>query len=106
MLPVFLALASLGGAALYLESTDPAKGSRAPIVGAGLLGDRLSNAEAGNLGCKGPKDPTLLRVLAAKWTAKFPGVRMPNLGLSEIDAADLTSYIETQSLRMVRRTPR
>jgi len=26
------------------------------------------------MGCKGPKDPTLLRVLAAKWTAKFPGV--------------------------------
>ena len=29
--------------------------------------------------------------------AKFPGVRMPNLGLSEIDAGDLISYIETQT---------
>jgi soluble lytic murein transglycosylase-like protein len=26
------------------------------------------------MGCKGPKDPTLLRVLAAKWTTKFSGV--------------------------------
>jgi cytochrome oxidase Cu insertion factor (SCO1/SenC/PrrC family)/cytochrome c2 len=38
------------------------------------------------------KDP-----VAMSLAAKFPGVRMPNLGLSEIDAGDLISYIETQT---------
>jgi protein SCO1/2 len=38
------------------------------------------------------KDPVALGLVA-----KFPGVRMPNLGLSEIDAADLISYIGAQT---------
>jgi protein SCO1 len=41
------------------------------------------------------KDP-----VAVSLAAKFPGVRMPNLGLSEIDAADLIAYIETQTSRL------
>jgi Transglycosylase SLT domain len=73
VLGVFLALASLGGAALYLESTDPAKGARGPVAG-GLLGDRYNSTDSGTMGCKGPKDPDLLRALAVKWTALFAGV--------------------------------
>jgi protein SCO1/2 len=38
------------------------------------------------------KDP-----VATSLAAKFPGVRMPNLGLSEIDAGDLITYIRTQT---------
>jgi protein SCO1/2 len=41
------------------------------------------------------KDPVALTL-----AAKFPGVRMPNLGLSDLDAADLISYIETQTSRL------
>jgi len=41
------------------------------------------------------KDPIALTL-----AAKFPGVRMPNLGLSEIDAADLITYIEAQTARL------
>src|SRR6266481_3209093 len=41
------------------------------------------------------KDPIALTL-----AAKFPGVRMPNLGLSDIDAADLISYIETKTSRL------
>jgi soluble lytic murein transglycosylase-like protein len=73
MLPVFLAIAALGGAALYLESTDPQKGNRSPIAG-GLLGDRYNSTDTGTLGCKGPKQADLLQALATKWCAVFPGV--------------------------------
>jgi protein SCO1/2 len=38
------------------------------------------------------KDPTALAL-----AAKFPGVRMPNLGLTKNDAADLIAYVEAQS---------
>ncbi len=38
------------------------------------------------------KDP-----LAVELTEKFKGVRMPNLGLQEIDVSDLLTYIETRS---------
>jgi len=38
------------------------------------------------------KDPVALSL-----AEKFPGVRMPDLGLSEIDAGDLISYIKTQT---------
>ena len=38
--------------------------------------------------------------IAVTLAAKFPGVRMPNLGLSEIDAADLITYIEAQTARL------
>lgn len=72
-LPVFLSLAALGGAALYLESTDPTKGSRGPAAG-GLLGDRYNSTDAGTLGCKGPKQTALLQTLATKWCAKFTDV--------------------------------
>jgi len=41
------------------------------------------------------KDPIALTL-----ASKFPGVRMPNLGLSEIDAADLITYIEAQTARL------
>jgi len=41
------------------------------------------------------KDPVAMTV-----AARFPGVRMPNLGLSEIDAADLITYIEAQTSRL------
>src|SRR6266705_5161639 len=64
MLGPLLALASLAGAALYLESSDPAAGAR----GGG------NATAAGVFGCKGAKQTELLRTLAAKWTAKFPGV--------------------------------
>jgi len=38
------------------------------------------------------KDPTALAL-----AGKFPGVRMPNLGLTENDAVDLISYLDSQS---------
>jgi protein SCO1 len=38
------------------------------------------------------KDPTALAL-----AAKFPGVRMPNLGLTKNDTADLITYLEAQS---------
>lgn len=38
------------------------------------------------------QDPVALAL-----AAKFKGVRMPNLGLTEIDATDLVSYLDTQS---------
>jgi hypothetical protein len=41
---------------------------------------------------RGEKDPVAMTL-----AAKFPGVRMPNLGLSEIDTADLISYIGAQT---------
>jgi soluble lytic murein transglycosylase-like protein len=72
-LPVLLSLASLGGAALYLESVDPSKGARGPIAG-GALGDRYNSTDTGTMGCKGPKDSALLKTLADKWCAKFSGV--------------------------------
>lgn len=61
MLPV-LALISLAGAALYLESVDPAKGARG------------KTPADGTMACKGPRETLLLRTLAAKWCEKFPGV--------------------------------
>lgn len=73
MLKVFLALSGLAGAAIYLESTDPTKGSRGPVAG-GLLGDRYNSTDTGTLGCKGPKQTALLQSLATKWCAKFSGV--------------------------------
>jgi protein SCO1 len=45
------------------------------------------------------KDP-----IAAALAAKFPGVRMPNLGITEIDAADLISYIQSETSRLVEGT--
>ena len=41
------------------------------------------------------KDPVALTL-----AAQFPGLRMSNLGLSDIDAADLISYIQTQTSRL------
>jgi protein SCO1 len=38
------------------------------------------------------QDPTALALVG-----KFPGVRMPTLGLTEIDATDLISYLDSQS---------
>ncbi len=38
--------------------------------------------------------------VALTLAAKFPGVRMPNLRLSETDAADLVSYIDSQTLQL------
>lgn len=73
MLGLLLALAGFGGAALYLESVDPSAGARGPLAG-GALGDRYNSTNTGTLGCKGPKDPALLKTLATKWTAVFSGV--------------------------------
>jgi protein SCO1/2 len=39
-------------------------------------------------------------VVAAAMTVKFPGVRMPNLGLSEVDAVDLISYLQSETARL------
>jgi protein SCO1 len=41
------------------------------------------------------KDP-----VAVSLAAKFPGVRMPDLGLSDLDAADLIAYMHTQTQRI------
>jgi cytochrome c2 len=38
--------------------------------------------------------------VALALAAKFPGVRMPNLKLSESDAADLISYIDSQTSQL------
>lgn len=43
------------------------------------------------------KDPIALSLVA-----RFPAVRMPNLGLTEIDAADLIAYMSTQSDALAR----
>ena len=41
------------------------------------------------------KDP-----IAMELDAQFQGVRMPNLGLSKTDAADLIAYMKTQTKRI------
>jgi hypothetical protein len=41
------------------------------------------------------KDPGALALVA-----KYPDVRMPRIGLSENDAADLISYVELQMYRL------
>jgi len=41
------------------------------------------------------KDPTALAL-----AAKFPAVRMPSLGISDIDARDLLSYLDAESARI------
>jgi protein SCO1/2 len=46
------------------------------------------------------KDPAALDL-----AAKFPGVRMPNLGLSDIDAGDLITYIKTQTAHLADGAP-
>ncbi len=38
--------------------------------------------------------------VAAAMAEKFPGVRMPNLGLTDLDAADLISYLRTETSRL------
>jgi hypothetical protein len=44
------------------------------------------------------KDPIVLAM-----AEKFPGVRMPVLGISESDAQELLSYLDEQSARIVDR---
>jgi cytochrome oxidase Cu insertion factor (SCO1/SenC/PrrC family)/cytochrome c2 len=46
------------------------------------------------------KDPIVLAM-----AEKFPGVRMPVLGISESDAQELLSYLDEQSARIVDRAP-
>jgi len=36
---------------------------------------------------------------------KFPGVRMPVLGISDSDAEELLTYLDEQSARIVDRAP-
>ncbi len=38
--------------------------------------------------------------VAATMAAKFPGVRMPNLGISEVDAVDLIAYLKSETSRL------
>jgi protein SCO1 len=38
--------------------------------------------------------------VAASLAAKFPGVRMPNLGISDVDALDLITYLRTETARI------
>jgi protein SCO1 len=38
--------------------------------------------------------------VAAAMAAKFPGVRMPNLGLSDVDVVDLISYLRSETSRL------
>jgi len=38
--------------------------------------------------------------VALELAAKFPAVRMPAIGLAEVDAADLINYLETQNARL------
>jgi protein SCO1/2 len=49
-------------------------------------------------------DPYKMRAqndpLAIELSAKYPGVLMPRLGLAEVDANDLITYLETQSARL------
>jgi protein SCO1 len=37
---------------------------------------------------------------AAAMAAKFPGVRMPNLGITDVDAVDLISYLHSETSRL------
>jgi cytochrome oxidase Cu insertion factor (SCO1/SenC/PrrC family)/cytochrome c2 len=50
------------------------------------------------------RDPGRLRAqrdpVALALAAKFPAVRMPVVGLAEVDAADLINYLETQNARL------
>jgi mono/diheme cytochrome c family protein len=46
------------------------------------------------------KDPIVLAL-----AEKFPGVRMPALGMGDIDAQDLLTYLDDQSARIVDRAP-
>jgi hypothetical protein len=46
------------------------------------------------------KDPIVLAM-----AEKFPGVRMPDLGISDHDAEELLSYLDQQSARIVDRVP-
>ncbi|MGI9422479.1 MAG: c-type cytochrome, partial [Hyphomicrobiaceae bacterium] len=38
--------------------------------------------------------------IAAELSAAFPGVRMPNLGLSETDAGDVIAYLKAETSRL------
>jgi mono/diheme cytochrome c family protein len=44
---------------------------------------------------RGRRDP-----IALSLAAKFPAVRMPRMGLSEIDASDLLAYLDAESRRL------
>ena len=46
------------------------------------------------------KDPIVLAM-----AEKFPGVRMPVLGISDSDAEELLSYLDEQSARIADRAP-
>jgi hypothetical protein len=46
------------------------------------------------------KDP-----IAVELDAKYKGVSMPNLGLSEVDAGDLIVYLEAQMKRLSAQPP-
>jgi protein SCO1 len=50
------------------------------------------------------RSPQKVRVendpIAAELAAKFPGVRMPNLGITDIDAVDLISYLKAETERL------
>jgi protein SCO1/2 len=46
------------------------------------------------------KDPIVLAM-----AEKFPGVRMPVLGISDSDAEELLSYLDEQSARIVDAAP-
>jgi cytochrome c2 len=43
--------------------------------------------------------------VALELAAKFPAVRMPVLGLAEVDAADLINYLEMRNARLEEGTP-
>jgi cytochrome oxidase Cu insertion factor (SCO1/SenC/PrrC family)/mono/diheme cytochrome c family protein len=55
------------------------------------------------------RDPAKMRAqqdpVALALAAKYPGVHMPTLRVSEIDAADLISYIDAQTARLVDGAP-
>ena len=38
--------------------------------------------------------------VAVATAARFPGVRMPNLGLTDIDVGDLISYLRSETARI------
>jgi hypothetical protein len=38
--------------------------------------------------------------ITAGLIARFPGVRMPNLGITDLDAIDLISYLRTETARI------
>jgi mono/diheme cytochrome c family protein len=50
------------------------------------------------------REPDLLRAeqdpIAVGLDARYPGVRMPNLGLSDLDVDDLLAYFEAEQLRV------